>query len=165
MGFTAIEFLLALAAVSVLFVSVIAGASHRNERLEVDDAARNLQLTLAFARNQAISRRSSVRVCPASELLDCADNGNWNHGWLVIDTETQEVIRTMEPGAADVQIIAGPGVSKFVQFNTLGDAYGTAGEFVVCHLLQQDYATGLRISAVGLVEHTEDQAGLCSSQG
>ncbi len=163
-GFTAIEFLLTLAAVSVLFISVVAGASQRNERLQVDEAARNLQLTMAFARNQAISRRSSVRVCPASDLLECSENGSWNKGWLVIDTDTEEVIRTIEPAAGEVQFLTDPGVSRYVQFNTLGDAYGTAGEFVVCHALQKDYSAGLRISAVGLVEHTENQSERCADQ-
>jgi type IV fimbrial biogenesis protein FimT len=163
-GFTAIEFLLALAVASVLFISAVAGASQRNERLQIDDAARNLQLTMAFARNQAISRRSSIRVCPASEMLECSEGGNWNNGWLVVDSETQEVLRSVEPGARELQIMTDSGVSRFVQFNTLGDAYGTAGEFVVCHSMQQDYAAGLRVSAVGLVEHIEDQQGRCSSQ-
>lgn len=164
-GLSAIEFLLILAASSVIFVSAVTAASQRNERLLVDDAARNLQLSFAFARNQAISRRSSVRVCPASQLLECAEQGNWNSGLIVLDNETGEVLRLIEPSDKDIQFFTDSGVSRYVQFNELGDAFGTAGEFQVCHQLRQDYTIGLRIAAVGLVEHFDADASRCSKQG
>ena len=164
-GFTAIEFLVILAAASVIFVNAVTMASQRNERLLVDDAARNLQLSFAFARNQAISRRSSVRVCPASLSLDCAEQGNWNSGLIVLDNDTGEVLRLIEPSNSDIRFVADSGVSRFVQFNELGDAFGTAGEFHVCYQNLQDYAVGLRVAAVGLVEHFDTDSSLCSKQG
>jgi len=164
-GLSAVEFLMILAAASIVFVSVVAGASQRNERWLVDDSARNLQLSLAFARNQAITRRSSIRVCPASEQLDCTDQGDWNQGWMVVDMDSNEVLRLSEPGPTEVQLFADPGVNRYVQFNMRGDAYGTAGEFVFCHQYQQDYSVGLQVSAVGLVEHMAAVSFNCEKAG
>lgn len=165
LGLSAVEFLIILAAASIVFVSVLAGASQRNERWLVDDSARNLQLSLAFARNQAITRRSSVRVCPASEQLDCNVEGDWNRGWMVVDMDSNEVLRFSEPGPTEVQLFADPGVNRYVQFNMRGDAYGTAGEFVFCHQYQQDYSAGLQVSAVGLVEHMAAVNVNCEKEG
>ncbi len=164
-GLTAIEFLLVIAAVSVVFVGLVAGASHRNDRLLVDDAARTLQLTLAYARNQAITSGDSVRVCPASQQLECSEQGDWNNGLIVQDYETGEVLRLVEPGHPAIRFLADPGVSQYVQFNIRGDAFGTAGEIQVCHQLQHDYSVGLRISAVGLVEHIDVDSDQCTAQG
>jgi Tfp pilus assembly protein FimT len=164
-GLTAIEFLLIIAVVSVIFVGLVAGASQRNDRLLVDDAARTLHLTLAYARNQAIISGDSVRVCPASHQLECSEKGNWNSGLIVQDHETGEVLRLIEPGNPAIRFLADSGVSQYVQFNIRGDAFGTAGEIQVCHQLKQDYSVGLRISAVGLVEHIDVDSNRCTTQG
>jgi type IV fimbrial biogenesis protein FimT len=164
-GFTAIEFLLVLAAASVIFVSAVSAASQRNDRLLVDDAARNLQLSLAFARNQAISRRSSVRVCPATQLLECAEDGNWNDGLIVLDRDSGEVLRLIEPSDKEIRFVADAGISRYVQFNELGDAFGTAGEFQVCYEPSPNYVVGLRVAAVGLVAHFDTDGSQCIQQG
>lgn len=160
-GFTAIEFMLAIAALSVVFISVVAGASQRNERLMINEVARTLQFSLSYARHQAINRRSAVQLCPTVDLVNCSDQGNWNQPWMVVDTDTGEIMRLVEPAAEGVRLTADAGVRHHVQFNELGDAFGTAGTFVVCHPDQADFAMVLQLSAVGEMEHLDAASGGC----
>ncbi len=160
-GITAIEFLLGLAVASVLFVSLVAGASQRNERILVNEAARSLQFSLAFARNEAISRRSVVQICPTEDLVGCSPKGNWSLGWLVTDTETNEVLRLIEPQPGEVLLQTSQGVSQNVRFSMRGDAFGTSGDFILCHELQPDYVVSLRLSAVGTVEYMDLASNTC----
>lgn len=155
LGITAIEFLLGLAAASVLLVSLVAGATDRNDRIMVNEAARSLQFSLAFARNQAISRRSVVQICPTEDLVNCASQGDWSLGWMVTDVDTQEVLRLIEPQPRELFMSATQGVSHGVRFSMLGDALETSGDFVLCHELQPDYAVTIRLAAVGTLEPVE----------
>ena len=163
MGISAIEFLLVLGLASVIFVSAVSGATQRNERLMVNEAARSLQFSLAFARNQAITRRSSVQVCPTDDLVSCSTQGDWSQAWIVLDTDNGEVVRVVPAAAPEIRLVADSGVSLRVQFNELGDAFSTAGDFFLCHRDQEDFAVALRVNAVGEVVQLETDDSTCAT--
>jgi type IV fimbrial biogenesis protein FimT len=142
-GMTAIELLIALAAVGLVILISVPGASMLIEHYRLKSTSSDLVSGLYLARAEAISRASTVRVCPSDDGTSCRTDGNWSTGWLVYtdgngDGLVQD-IELLEAFAAPnehVHIVALGAAQKAAAFTPTGlvQNNGAAkGEFVLCY--------------------------------
>ena len=141
-GLTAIEMLIWLAAIAVVLLVSIPGASLYLENHRLKKASGNLFNSLELARGEAFVRSSTVRVCPSSNGRTCRSDGDWNFGWLVFSdgnadgaVQDIEVIEVFEAPDRHVEITARGAVQTMASFNAGGLVQGNgsrSGEFEVC---------------------------------
>jgi type IV fimbrial biogenesis protein FimT len=158
-GFTLIELMIALAVGVILLVMAVPEFSAIVHKNRISATASDLYASLSLARNEAIKRRSAVRVCPSSNGTSCRGDRDWSDGWIVLDTGSNTVIRSLDALERGVLLEADNVVAGFVQFNATGDALATSGEFRVCHADSIVRSRAVRVTAVGRIEYADrDQA-------
>ena len=163
-AFTAIELLIAVAAIGLLLLIAVPGSSMLIERHRLNAASNDLARGLSLARSEAIQRGSTVRLCPSNDGRGCRSDGDWSHGWLVFsdgngDGVVQEIefIEAFDGPADDVRIIGLGPVQKGAAFTLsglmgdVGERSANGGEFLVCHVGSREAAKAVVIDAEGWV--------------
>jgi type IV fimbrial biogenesis protein FimT len=102
-GFTLIEALIVII-VLVVLISLAAPSFNNLVRSEaIKTASFDVFSSLVLARNEAITRNSTVTVTPTG--------GNWTQGWEIRDTASGTVIRKQNPFTNNVAITGPASVS------------------------------------------------------
>ena len=137
-GFTLIEMLVAIGVVAIL--SAIGIPALRNFTLQqrIGTTVQELQLDMAVARSEAITRAASVSLCTSSDGTSCTGTG-WEGGRIIFTDPNQNgvvdagevVVRVGNAPLAGMTVSAVP-ANAFVSFNRLGQV-NVATVFTVCH--------------------------------
>lgn len=163
-GMTAIEMLILVAAIGLLVLVAVPGASKLIERHQLNSVSNELARGLSLARAEAIKRGSTVRMCPSADGRACRDDGDWGLGWLVFsdgnaDGSVQEfeLIEAFEGPPREIRIVGQGPVYHGASFTLAGlMADGdvntqSTGEFLVCHLGSDTTARSVIIDEEGWV--------------
>ncbi len=173
-GLTVVELLIILAAIAVVVVISVPSSTVVLEHFRLKAASSNLAKSLNLAKEEALLRNSTVKVCPSSNGRFCRNDGNWNHGWLVYsdgngDGTVQEIefVKAFGAPSQRVRIVATGAAEDMVSFNLAGlvPAHETdQGEFHVCHEGLDSRAKVVHIDPDGWVQvsRTESGSGVCS---
>lgn len=173
-GLTVVELLIILAAVAVVVVISVPSSTVVLEHFRLKAASSNLASSLNLAKEEAVMRNSTVKVCPSSNGRFCRNDGNWNHGWLVFsdgngDGTVQEIelVKAYEAPSQRVRIVATGAVEDIAGFTLAGlvPAHETeAGAFHICHEGLDSRAKVVSIDSEGWVQvsRTESGSGVCS---
>ena len=125
-GFTLLELMTALAVVGVLVAVGVPQLRDLTIAQRITGAAQDLHIDLALARNEAVTRATTVTVCPSTDMVTCTNDG-WVNGRLVfIDANADGVIDVGElvikqSLALETGLTATP-AAGFVTFNARGQA-------------------------------------------
>ena len=116
-GYTLIELMAVLAIASALLVIAIPMFRTQVQNSQMSAAATDLLSTFMSAKSQAIGRNYPVKVCisnnaPDDNDLECADNGQWEDGWLTfVDSDNsgqinddEEVIQIHPPLTENITV-------------------------------------------------------------
>jgi type IV fimbrial biogenesis protein FimT len=174
---TAIEFLIVVAAIGLLILVTVPGSSMLIERYQLNAASNDLARGLTLARTEAISRGSTVRMCPSVDGRSCLDGGDWSHGWLVFtdgngDGHVQEIelIEAFDGPAREIRIIGTGPVQQGASFDLSGligdleaNRQSDGGEFVVCYVGSSGSARTVMIDREGWVNVIPSGAGECGA--
>lgn len=95
-GYTLIELMAVLAIASALLVIAIPMFRTQVQNSRMSAAATDLLSTFMSAKSEAVGRNYPVTVCisnraPDPDDLACADNGQWEDGWLTFVDADEEV--------------------------------------------------------------------------
>ena len=136
-GFTMIELMVAITVVAIL--SAIGIPALRNFTLQqrIGTTVQELQLDIALARSEAITRAASVSLCTSDNGMTCTASG-WEGGRIIFTDANQggvlqdsdAVLRQGNMPQANMTVTALPAVS-FVSFNRIGQANAPV-VFTVC---------------------------------
>ena len=139
---TVIELLIALAVLGIIILVAVPGSSLLVEQYHLRSVSSNLVDGLYLAKEEALRRASTVRVCPSNDGRFCRTDGDWNHGWLVYsdgnaDGMVQEIelLEAFTTPDGRVRIIASGAASAAAAFTANGlvqDNGAPTGEFVIC---------------------------------
>jgi len=173
-GLTVVELLIILAAIAIVVMISVPGSSVVLEHYRLKAASANLVDSLTLAKQEAMMRNSTVKVCPSSNGRFCRTDGNWNHGWLVYsdgngDGTVQEIefVEAFDAPSQKVRIVPVGAVENIASFTLTGlnpanDA--EEGEFHVCHEGLGSRSKVVTIDAEGWVQvsRTESGSGVCA---
>ncbi|RAR58224.1 type IV fimbrial biogenesis protein FimT [Onishia taeanensis] len=164
-GFTLIELLVTLTVVVIMATVAVPSYQAFSARNEVAAEVMRIKTTLAIARNTAITRRTTISVCPSpGPLYDTCTFANWSNDWVIIegratsgDLSGDTVLRVMESsGDVDVSFSRS---DRPVRYDSLGKASGHNGTFTLCGW--QEKTTSIIVSNFGRVR-TNTQESRCS---
>lgn len=160
-GLTVVELLIVLSAIAIVVMISVPSSTMVLEHYRLKAASNELTSSLNLAKEEAVKRSSTVRVCPSSNGRFCRDDGNWNHGWLVYsdgnaDGTVQDIefIQAFQPPSAKVRIIATGAVEELASFTLTGlvqDRDYKSGEFHICHEGAQSRSRTLSVDQDGWV--------------
>jgi len=161
-GFTLIELLIVIALVAIL--ATLAGPAFRSfiQNTRATAQANELVAALNLARSEAAKRGVTVELCAAANQSSCSDDhSDWTNNWLVVDTDSNEVIRVWNSMADGMKLKETPGNQARVEFNARGAS--TDGETYDFELWFEgctgDQTRDIEINAAGRpsVTRTDDQ--------
>lgn len=173
-GLTVIELLIILAAIAVVVMISVPGSTMVMEHFRLKAASSDLVDSLNVAKEEALKRNSTVKICPSSNGRFCRSDGNWNHGWLVYsdgngDGTVQEIelVQAFEAPSQKVRVVAIGAVEDIAAFTLTGLVPSNDkqdGEFHVCHEGLDSRAKVVSIDPDGWVQvsRTESGSGVCS---
>ena len=139
-------------AVFAILVSLAAPQfSNMMRRQELNSQTGLLKSTLAYARNEAISRRKPVYICGAGSASECttAEDTDWSAGWLVFVDEGSNpdiLLKRHKIKTAKISLTANVGE---LRYNQDGEA-GTPVDLTMCTDDKKNSRI-LRINRVGSI--------------
>ncbi|WP_185231904.1 GspH/FimT family pseudopilin [Teredinibacter franksiae] len=86
-GMTLPELMMGIALFAILVSMAVPSFEGMMRRQELNAQLGLLNSTLAFARNQAITRKEDVTFCGTADGATCTTSSNWSAGWLVFVDE------------------------------------------------------------------------------
>ncbi|MFB9866069.1 GspH/FimT family pseudopilin [Vreelandella sulfidaeris] len=162
-GFTLLELLITL-----LLVGIVAAWGLPSFQLLAERTARysdinRLQSAFTLARNSAISQRSQMTLCPATEdRQSCAHE--WSGELMVVrGDKTQHIanddILRIFPTQRNTQVAYSRGWSR-IRYDSLGYTSGFNGSFTICPATRTDGAQGRKLVLSQLGRLRIDEASI-----
>lgn len=102
-GFTLIEFIIALAVLSVLLVFSMPMLTDLIVTGQVRSAAMDIYGSMAFARSEAIKRNTEVTVSP--------NGGDWKNGWTVAAADSAATLAAHDALPAKLDALPGAAIT------------------------------------------------------
>ncbi|MES2683527.1 MAG: GspH/FimT family pseudopilin [Pseudomonadota bacterium] len=144
-GFTLLELLVTITVASILLTLAVPSFNSLTQNNRRSSYVGDLLRTLAYARNQAVTSRSTITVCPSAAPYNaaptCAANG-WHTGWVVfreagtpngIFDAGELVLAVHEPlSNANTTICGDANLGDGITFTNAGVLRGGAGSLSYC---------------------------------
>lgn len=122
-------------------------------------AANELMAHLALARSEAITRRTSVSMCPSRDRLTCLkpESGHtvWQHGWLLYadsndngKPEPAEILSVGQPLSGDL-VVRTSRARRDVTYQPSGMAGGSTITFALCDARGAKFARYVTVNNTG----------------
>ena len=84
-GFTLIELIVTVAILAILVAVAVPSFSSIIENNKMVSARDSLINAFQYARTEAVTRNSSISICPSSNSTSCVATTNWSNGWIVFE--------------------------------------------------------------------------------
>ena len=102
-GFTLVELMVVLIILAVLLTIALPSFSVLSLRTKLKSYANEVVTSAYLARSEAIKRNAPVRLCISSDGSSCAESGDWEQGWVVMDPN-ETVIRYQKELASGIKL-------------------------------------------------------------
>lgn len=148
-GFTIVELMVGVVLVAILTAIGVPALRNFTLQQRIGTTAQELQLDMAYARSEAITRGDSVSICTSSDAATCTGSA-WTGGRIVFLDSNQSgtvdgadvVIRQGGTPETGLTLVAAPTVN-FVSFNGRGQV-NVPVVFTVCFTGLQARALSVR---------------------
>lgn len=162
-GLTLIELIVTIAVLTIVLTWAVPGYQQFSARNEVAAEVMRLKTALALARNTAITRRSTITVCPSPDGVSCT-NDDWTAPLLVVDGEASggnlagdEILRQL--GESPVVSVTYRADNRPVRYKQMGRSTGHNGTFEICG--QHDTGAQVIVSNFGRTRTAENRPESC----
>lgn len=160
-GFTLLELMVVVSMVSILIAIAVPAFTSTIERSRQSTAVSDIARAIDIARNEAVSRVTTVELCASSDGNTCSGSAAWESGFLVRSVSASEVFQVWEeiPGGITVKAVNFADDAK-VRFSPEG-LVDAAGTFVICGNAGASGASAvvLNISGLGRLAVDDDDSG------
>jgi type IV fimbrial biogenesis protein FimT len=151
-GFTLIELVITITIAAILIAIVVPSFNSIIESSK-ERATRDALISAIYtAREQAISKRVKVYLCPTSDGATCLETTSWGSQWLVYQEGEVMIHHTSKTD------LIGSTVAK-ITFSATG--HSTANTFNICSNTDQSSIYELSLNRMGRVSYTSG-TGVCS---
>lgn len=135
-GFTLTELLITLAVTVIIATIAVPNYQAFAARNQVSAEVLRLKTALALAKNTAVTRRTTITVCPSHDRQVCLED--WKAPLMIVEgtlqggtrSEDEPVLKVIEPGK--VAGVAFRNGYRFIRFPRNGWPRGYNGTFLVC---------------------------------
>lgn len=162
-GLTLIELIVTLAVLTIMLTWAVPGYQQFTARNQVAVEVMRLKTALALARNTAITRRSTITVCPSPDGVKCT-NGDWTAPLVVVDGDASggslagdEILRQL--GESSVVSVTYRADNRPVRYKQMGRSTGHNGTFDICG--QYDTGAQVIVSNFGRTRTTGNRSENC----
>lgn len=154
-GLTLIELIVAIAVLAIIATVGIPGFQQFSARNEVAAEVMRLKSALAKTRSAAITRRSTVTLCPTADMIQCriannAEGDAWRATLAIFEGRGEpgdELLRTL--GESRLPALTYRNDDRPVRYKALGRSMGYNGTFRLCG--RQDTGASVIVNNVGRV--------------
>jgi len=158
-GMTLVELMFTIFIMAVL--AMLAVPSFRDASLgsRLAATANSLHGSIQIARSEAIKANAPITLCASSDGLECADAGDWDQGWIVLDGAG--VVLHSEPAQKNSFKVIESGGQTSLTFQPIGIG-ATAARFTVCRedpVGKQERE--VTVTATGSAYVATKEAGVC----
>ena len=95
-GFTLLELMVTLTIAGILTTMAVPNFRDFSMNNRLTTTTNDFVTTLALARSEAIKRGEGITICSSDDMATCTAT-DWNLGWIVLVTSTNELLRAHEP--------------------------------------------------------------------
>ncbi|WP_168017083.1 GspH/FimT family pseudopilin [Halomonas salinarum] len=163
-GFTLIELLVTLAVVVIMATVAVPSFQSFSARNEVAAEVMRLKTALALTRSAAITKRSTVTLCPSQDMKECEITNNAEgEAWLATlaifegrGEPGDELLRTF--GESQLPAVTYRNDDRPVRYKALGRSSGYNGTFRLCGRLEE--GASVIVNNVGRVR-VESERPMC----
>lgn len=143
-GLTIPELMLGLLLFSILVSMAAPSFQNVMRKQELRSQTSLLSSTLAYARNEAITRKQNVAVCGSLDGASCQNGAvDWSAGWMVFtdlndnrtfDVASEEILRAGGDiaGQASLRVVNGAGGNVALVYNESGEREDGVSELRLC---------------------------------
>ncbi len=147
-GFTLLELLITIAVLSILMMVAMPSFKTMMMNNRISTTTDALVSALNYARHTALSKNTSVMICPWLAAGSMACGGSWSTGWIVISQPVPVLLSAYNTGSHD------PVVSSTITSATF-DSRGittTTAQFTVCDNRGGTFARSVSVLPTGFVQ-------------
>lgn len=121
-GVTLVELIITVSIAAILAAIAIPSFQSTIDRNRSASNTNEFLTSMYLARNEALTRRQRVVLCPSTDGTSCAGNGNWHLGWIVfVDLDNDAVVDTSNP--VDTMLLSHDALSDTTLTDDIGDNY------------------------------------------
>lgn len=156
LGFSLIELLFTIALLGILLSLAFPVYRHLVAGLRLFILTERINMTIHYARSEAIRRQSFVTICKSQDGKTCS--GRWKDGWMVFfaknpnDLSDNTTLLRVYPalGYRDFLVWHGSRSHDYLQLRPDGSTYGQNGSFIICvSVLSKKVAWSVKVSQTG----------------
>lgn len=147
-GFTLLELLITLLLVGIIAAWGLPNFQALGERTAQTSEVNRFQSAFSLARNTAISQRSQLTLCPATDDHKACTN-DWSGTLMVVrgdktDSIIVEDVLRIVPAQQGTQVSYSRGWSR-IRYSPLGYTSGYNGSFAICPSSGAEHAQGKKL--------------------
>ncbi|HSG11481.1 MAG TPA: GspH/FimT family pseudopilin [Gammaproteobacteria bacterium] len=136
-GFTLAELLVTLAVAMILAIGTAEFAPRIIQDSRMVSTVNAFVTILQRARSQAIKRGRQVVLCPSRDTATCGHSLDWQHGWLLFESDNRErepdepLLRIGQPPGDGIRMYASNSRKRIV-YQPTGTSGGSNSTFTFC---------------------------------
>lgn len=139
-GITLVELVTTLAVAGISLAVVLPSLSGLASRSQITTSANQLLSNLRYARNEAVTRRAFVSLCPSDDGSTCStDPRGWQRGYLIfadsdgnrVRTAGETLLRVHDAQPQSMRLYSTAG-RPAIRFRGDGAAWSTNTTFSIC---------------------------------
>ncbi len=159
-GFTIVEIMIAIAIVTILTAVALPSLTQIFARNDLAGITNELIASINQARSEAVTRSTTVVICPSSGGAGC-DAGDWESGWLIfIDNNNNGAFNIGDQplsvgNGATTTAISIDGFNNGLRFNATGILTNAVAASINLSHSSIPVFNQLAISSVGQIDFTQ----------
>lgn len=168
-AFTLVELLAVILVATLLLAAAVPAFDGLAARRTLDGIERGFFVSLANAKQAAVTRNERVSLCPTRDGRRCLPRGHWHRGWMTfVDTDADRKPDADEPvlerhGALDSRVrLSSSRYRRVITFFPSGTAGGSNATFTLCLRDEPARPRAVVLSRLGRIRTGEGEANDCA---
>lgn len=167
-GVTLVELIAALLIITILLAAAVPAFDGMMRRHRLDGLQQNFMVSLANAKQAAVTRQETVALCPTQNGRQCLPQGHWHRGWMTfVDSDDDGRPDRSEPvlekrGALEQPVrLTSSRFRRVIRFHPTGTAGGSNATFTLCLPDHADEARAVVLSWLGRIRLDDGERSDC----